>query len=157
MRILRKQRIINDNKIHILKADWTNYNGEITKLLERFDRSGVPLYVFYQDKNNSSYALLFYGTTNYAAKEAMDLLVEEDIKMDAIRILAFPFNQQVDDFLQKHEMVFIIEQNRDAQMKSLLVNELNISQEKLISVLNYDGIPITAEAIKNNVVATDVC
>ena len=110
-------------------------------------RNLVPPPKFYQQGNNSSDALLFYGTTNYSAKEALDILAEDDIKMDAIRILSFPFNQQVEDFIEDHERIFVIEQNRDAQMKTLLVKELCVPQTKLISILNYDGIPITAGLI----------
>ena len=66
---------------------------------------------------------------------------------DAMRLRAFPFNQTVEDFIHTHEKVFIIEQNRDGQMRSLLINELNINPQKMISILNYDGMPITAHTI----------
>ena len=71
--------------------------------------------------------------------------------MDAIRIKAFPFNKEVEDFIAAHDKVFVIEQNRDAQMKSLLMIECGIDSEKLVSVLNYDGMPITADIIFNQV------
>ncbi len=101
----------------------------------------------YQEKNNSKNGILFFGTSQYAAEEAMDLLKEEKVIVDAIRIRAFPFNKTVEDFINSHDKIFVIEQNRDAQMKSLLMIELGINPEKLISVLNYDGLPITAENI----------
>ncbi len=66
------------------------------------------------------------------------------IVLDAMRIKAFPFNKAVEEFIRLHDIVFVIEQNRDAQMRTLLVTELNINPQKLISVLNYDGMPITA-------------
>jgi 2-oxoglutarate ferredoxin oxidoreductase subunit alpha len=64
-----------------------------------------------------------------------------------MRLRSFPFNQEVDDFINAHKKVFLIEQNRDAQMKSLLVNELQQNPKNIISILNYDGMPITADHI----------
>jgi 2-oxoglutarate ferredoxin oxidoreductase subunit alpha len=64
-----------------------------------------------------------------------------------MRLKAFPFNKTVEDFIHTHEKVFIIEQNRDGQMRSLLINELNVNPQKMIPVLNYDGMPITAHTI----------
>ena len=123
------------------------------RLLKKWEtaKNIVPSPIVYQKKNNSENALLFFGTTNYAAVEAMDLLEKEGIQVDSLRIVAFPFNNEVLEFIDQHEKVFVIEQNRDAQMKTLLMKELAIPQQKLISVLNYNGIPITADAIKREV------
>jgi 2-oxoglutarate ferredoxin oxidoreductase subunit alpha len=90
----------------------------------------------------------------YAVEEALDLLAGEGLWMDAMRIKAFPFNNEVADFITSHERVYVVEQNRDAQMRSLLMIELNIHAEKLIPVLNYDGMPITAEAIVTGIKST---
>ena len=60
---------------------------------------------------------------------------------------SFPFNKTVEDFIHSHDKVYVVEQNRDGQLKSLLTIELGINPAKLISVLNYDGTPITAEVI----------
>ena len=111
----------------------------------------VPAPQLYQKKNKHSKGVLFFGTSQYAAEEAIDLLKKEGIEMDAIRIKSFPFNQTVEDFINTHEHVFVIEQNRDAQMRSLLMIELSADPRKLVSVLNYDGMPITADNIKNQV------
>jgi 2-oxoglutarate ferredoxin oxidoreductase subunit alpha len=70
---------------------------------------------------------------------------------DAIRIRSFPFTKEVEDFISSHKRIFVVEQNRDAQMRSLLMIELNTNPEKLISVLNYDGMPITAAHIIKNI------
>ena len=90
---------------------------------------------------------LFYGTSIYAAEEALDLLKEQGIEMDALRVRSFPFNKDVSKFIKAHKKVFVIEQNRDAQLRTLLINELEINPSKLIPVLNYDGMPITADKI----------
>ena len=68
-----------------------------------------------------------------------------------MRIKSFPFNQTVEDFINAHEHVFVIEQNRDAQMRSLLMIELSADPRKLVSVLNYDGTPITADNITKQI------
>ena len=83
--------------------------------------------------------------------EAIDYLAEEGIKVDSLRIRAFPFNKDVEAFIESHDTVFVIEQNRDAQMKTLLVNECEVSPKDLISILNYDGMPITARKIRERI------
>ena len=129
------------------------YKENMDRLLKKWEtaKNIVPSPIVYQKKNISENALLFFGTTNYAAVEAIDLLEKESIQVDSLRILAFPFNNEVLEFIDQHEKVFVIEQNRDAQMKTLLMKELGIPQHKLISVLNYNGLPITADAIKREV------
>lgn len=125
------------------------YHRNMDRLIKKWNTAKeiVSPPQLYQEKNNSKNGILFFGTSQYAAEEAMDLLKEEKVIVDAIRIRAFPFNKTVEDFINSHDKIFVIEQNRDAQMKSLLMIELGINPEKLISVLNYDGLPITAENI----------
>jgi 2-oxoglutarate/2-oxoacid ferredoxin oxidoreductase subunit alpha len=71
----------------------------------------------------------------------------DGLKIDAMRLKAFPFCQEVEDFIDAHKQVFVVEQNRDAQMRTLLINELEVNPKKLIRVLNFDGTPITADLI----------
>src|SRR5207244_6624018 len=82
-----------------------------------------------------------------AMKEALDVLNAQGIHVDAMRLRAFPFPDSVARFIADHEQVFVVEQNRDAQMRSLLVNELEIDPKKLVKVLHFDGTPITARFI----------
>jgi 2-oxoglutarate ferredoxin oxidoreductase subunit alpha len=114
-------------------------------------REYVPSSQLYQVENNSEYGILFFGTSQYSAEEAMDMLKEDKFLVDGLRIKSFPFDQIAIDFLKDHKFIFIVEQNRDAQMKSLIMIELGISAEKLISVLNYDGLPITATNIVHQI------
>lgn len=93
------------------------------------------------------YGVIYFGTSDAATEEAMDILSESGMVIDGLRVLAFPFHQDVDDFINDHAKVFIVEQNRDAQLRALLINELEINPKKLLPVLNYDGSPITAAAI----------
>ena len=129
------------------------YQRNMDRLVKKWvtAREYVPSSQLYQVENNSEYGILFFGTSQYATEEAMDMLKEDKILVDGLRIKSFPFDQIAIDFLQSHKYIFIVEQNRDAQMKSLIMIELGISAEKLISVLNYDGLPITATNIVHQI------
>lgn len=100
---------------------------------------------------NLTKAILFFGTTNYSAVESLDLLKDHGLEFNRLRIKSFPFGPEVIDFINQHEEVFVIEQNRDAQMRSLLINELEINPAKLKKVLNYDGMAITAAHIAETI------
>jgi 2-oxoglutarate ferredoxin oxidoreductase subunit alpha len=102
---------------------------------------------FYQESNQSKYGVIFFGTSIFSAEEAVELFANEGITLDAMRPKAFPFGKDFVEFVESHEKVFVIEQNRDAQFKSLMMIELGTNPNKLISVLNYDGMPITADYI----------
>lgn len=101
--------------------------------------------------HNNDMGVIYYGTSSYAAKEADDMLKQQGIELDEMRIKAFPFGKEVEEFVNSHSTVFVIEQNRDAQMKSLLVNELQVDPNKFVSVLNIDGMPITAQFIADEI------
>ena len=125
------------------------YARNMERLQKKWEtaKTVVPAPFFYQKEHKNSYGLIFYGTSTYSAEEAMDIMEGQGIGFDAMRLRSFPFNEDVEDFIRSHEKVFIIEQNRDAQMRSLLINELNVNPQKMISILNYDGMPITADTI----------
>jgi 2-oxoglutarate/2-oxoacid ferredoxin oxidoreductase subunit alpha len=123
------------------------------RLLKKWEtaRKLVPSAQLYQKAKQSELGILFFGTSQFSAEEAKDLLTEEGIHVDAIRIKAFPFGEEVVDFVHSHRLIFVIEQNRDGQMRSMMIMELGTDPSKLIPVLNYDGMPITADAIKNQI------
>jgi 2-oxoglutarate/2-oxoacid ferredoxin oxidoreductase subunit alpha len=125
------------------------YQRSMERLLRKWKTAAklVPAPEFYQTENNSKYGVLFFGTSTYAAEEAIELLKDEDITLDAMRVRAFPFGIEFANFIRTHEKIFVIEQNRDAQFKSLMIIELGTNPEKLVSVLNFDGMPITADNI----------
>jgi 2-oxoglutarate ferredoxin oxidoreductase subunit alpha len=125
------------------------YARNMDRLLKKWNtaKDMVPAPYLYQKENKSAFGLIFFGTSTYSAEEAMDTMASSGLNFDAMRLRAFPFNQTVEDFINTHEKVFVIEQNRDGQMRSLLINELNVNPHKMIPVLNYDGMPITAHAI----------
>ncbi len=113
----------------------------------------VPKPEMYQKSYESRIGMIFFGTTTYAALEAMDRIEENNIIVDSMRIKSFPFGAEVEDFIQNHDFIYLIEQNRDAQMKSLIVNETGTDPNKFISILNYDGMPITADFIYKGIAA----
>jgi len=137
----------------VYSEDSPTYVRIMDRLLKKFEtaKTLVPGPHFYQKENRSSFALLFYGTSTYSSEEALDMLKEQGFTFDAIQLKAFPFNEEVEAFIAAHEKVFVIEQNRDAQMRTLLINELEIHPKKLIKVLNYDGTPITADFIVDKI------
>jgi 2-oxoglutarate ferredoxin oxidoreductase subunit alpha len=119
------------------------------RLVHKFNTAKelVPGPVFGQDVQGSTLGLLYFGTTAISVPEAMVMLDDRNIKIDTMRIRAFPFSKEVEDFINSHEKVFLVEQNRDAQLRSLLVNECEIDPARIVPILNYDGFPITAKCI----------
>jgi 2-oxoglutarate ferredoxin oxidoreductase subunit alpha len=94
---------------------------------------------------------IFYGTTTHAAYEAVTRLSEQGLHINTMRIRSFPFQDEVIEFINKHDTIFVIEQNRDAQLRTMLMTENALSPRKLQSILNYDGLPITADFITENI------
>ena len=133
--------------------DGSVYVRVVDRILKKWEtaKSHVPEPELFQEKNSRPLGMIFFGTSAYAAQEATDLLEKEGIQLDAMRIRALPFNKTVEDFIEQHEQVFVIEQNRDAQFRSVIINELETNPKKLIKVLNYDGSPITADTIMRGI------
>jgi 2-oxoglutarate ferredoxin oxidoreductase subunit alpha len=109
-----------------------------------------PPEITINDKGSKK-GLIFFGTSSYAAIEAIDLLAENGLHFNAMRLKAFPFTKEVLEFIDNHDEIYVIEQNRDAQCRTILITELNIDPSKLKSVLNYDGFPITAQFISEKI------
>jgi len=123
------------------------YNME--RLLRKFKTAAtlVPQPVLRNATQPTRFGVIYFGSTSPAMREALDVLESEDIHLDALRLRAFPFPDSVPEFIAAHDRVFVVEQNRDAQMRSMLVNELEIDPARLVQVLHYDGTPITARFI----------
>lgn len=95
--------------------------------------------------------VIYLGTTTSAIKETLDNLQKKGISLDTMRLRGFPFHESVRDFINEHEIVYVIEQNRDAQLKSLLKIECNASEEQMFSILSYNGVLITAQQIEKEI------
>jgi len=91
--------------------------------------------------------LIFYGTSTHAAYESISRFSREGLPINSMRVRAFPFQDEVIDFINNHKTVFIIEQNRDGQLRTMLINEGNIDPAKLQPILNIDGLPVAADFI----------
>ena len=136
---------------------YTEDSAAYVRVMERLEKKFetakqiVPKPFMYQKKDKSKIGILFFGTSTYSSEEAKDILLLQGVEIDAMRLRAFPFNEDVNLFIENHDFVFLIEQNRDAQMRTLLIGELDVNPKKLIKVLNYDGMPITADFIVNKI------
>ena len=127
------------------------YTANMDRLLLKWEtaRSLVPAPEI--DERGARAAIIYYGTTAAPIPEALDRLREDGVELDTLRIRSFPFADEVRGFIDRHEVVFLAEQNRDAQMKTLLVNELDIDPARIESVLYYGGFSISADTIQSQI------
>jgi 2-oxoglutarate ferredoxin oxidoreductase subunit alpha len=130
-----------------------DYKYNMQRLLTKFEtaKTLVPKPVLNASKEPARFGAIYYGSTSPAMTEALDALARSGIYVNALRIRSFPFQDEIFDFVASHSKVFVVEQNRDAQLKTLLVNDAGINPASLISVLHYDGTPITARYITNEI------
>ena len=125
------------------------YVDNVQRLLRKFEtaKALVPQPVLRGCGKKTRFGAIYYGSTSPAMDEAYAALEAAGIGVDTLRIRAFPFGDTVSDFIAEHEQVFVVEQNRDAQLRTLLMNELNVDPARLMPVLHYDGTPVTARFI----------
>ena len=137
------------NTYAIYTESGPDYTYNMQRLLRKFETAKelVPKPVERKSAKGSRFGVIYYGSTSPAMKEAIDRLEEQGLHVDALRIRAFPFHESVTDFVAAHDHVFIVEQNRDAQLRTLMMNEGAVDPAKLMPVLHYDGTPITARFI----------
>jgi len=130
-----------------------DYVYNVQRLLKKFEtaKTLLPKPVLTPAKEPARFGAIYYGSTSPSMNEALEALAERGIFVNALRLRAFPFVDEIFDFVQSHSKVFVIEQNRDAQMKTLLVNDAGINPASLLSILHYDGNPITARFITSEV------
>jgi 2-oxoglutarate ferredoxin oxidoreductase subunit alpha len=132
-----------------------DYVYNVARLLKKFETAKglVPQPVARRAPRETRFGVIYYGSTSPAMNEALDRLEAEGVHVDALRVRAFPFNDAVDAFIAEHELVFVVEQNRDAQLRMMLVNEQEVDPARLQPVLHYDGTPITARFITDAIAA----
>ncbi|MFN3585034.1 2-oxoacid:acceptor oxidoreductase subunit alpha [Phenylobacterium sp.] len=129
------------------------YVDNMQRLLRKFEtaKTLVPQPVVRPAKGKAKDAVIYFGSTSPAMHEALEMLEAQGRKLDAMRLRAFPFPAEVDEFIAAHERVFVVEQNRDAQLRTLLMTEIGVDPAKLVPVLHYDGTPITARFIAGEI------
>jgi 2-oxoglutarate/2-oxoacid ferredoxin oxidoreductase subunit alpha len=126
-----------------------DYVDNMARLLRKFEtaKTLVPKPLLYPAEKPARFGAIFYGSTSPSMQEALHVLAERGIHVNALRVRGFPFPDEINDFVAAHPWVFVIEQNRDAQLKTMLVNEAKVNPTRLISICHYDGTPITARYI----------
>jgi 2-oxoglutarate ferredoxin oxidoreductase subunit alpha len=126
-----------------------DYMYNVQRLLKKFEtaKALVPQPIARAAAKPTRYGVIYFGSTSPAMDEALDTLQAQAVHVVALRVRAFPFSSVVDAFIAAHETVFIVEQNRDAQLRTLVVTEQEVDPAKLEPVLHYDGTPITARFI----------
>jgi 2-oxoglutarate ferredoxin oxidoreductase subunit alpha len=141
------------NAYAIYSEQGPDYKANMQRLLKKFEtaKTLVPKPVLNASKEPARFGAIYYGSTGPAMAEALDALSRQGIYVNALRLRSFPFQDEIFDFVASHSKVFVIEQNRDAQLKTLLVNDAGINPASLISVLHYDGTPITARYITGEI------
>jgi 2-oxoglutarate ferredoxin oxidoreductase subunit alpha len=141
---------------HNQYGGYTEDSAEYQVVLDRLKRkfANAPKYLpkpALIGKGNSAVGIVSVGSCDGAIREALDVLNHQKIDVDYLRLKAFPFNSEVEAFLKSHATIFVVEQNRDAQLKSLLILETAVEKAKLISILNYSGLPISAQPIVDEI------
>ena len=129
------------------------YVEGMQRLLRKLDtaKEFLPKPLRKDAAKGTRYGVIYYGSTSPAMNEAAEALAADGHHLNMLRIRAFPFHQDVASFIADHDFVFVVEQNRDAQMRSLIVNELGIDPVRLVPILHYDGTPITARFIAGSI------
>ncbi|MGH8398387.1 MAG: 2-oxoacid:acceptor oxidoreductase subunit alpha [Gammaproteobacteria bacterium] len=132
--------------------DADEYKDVVDRLRRKHDTAKelVPAPIIKSRKGVTT-GLVSLGSCDAAVREALDVLAREGTEVNYLRARGFPFSKQVEEFLAHHERIFVVEQNRDAQLKSLLLLETDVDQRKLISILHYGGMPIDSRCIISGV------
>jgi len=137
------------NKHGMYTESSEEYKDLVDRLLVKWKtaKTLVPKPVLKPAGKQTSIGVIAYGSSDGAVLEALDLLAAKDIHADYMRVRAFPFDGEVTKFVENHDTVFVVEQNRDAQLRSLVILETNTDARKLVPVLHYNGMPIPSQCV----------
>jgi 2-oxoglutarate ferredoxin oxidoreductase subunit alpha len=143
------------NKYAKYSEDGADYVENMQRLLRKLEsaKSYLPKPIVRAANRETRHGAIYYGSTSAPMEEALAALEARGIHLDTLRLRAFPFAHEVVEFINAHDQVFLVEQNRDAQMRTLLVNEGAVDPARFISILHYDGTPITARFITSEISA----
>ena len=138
------------NRYARYSEEGADYVDNMERLLAKFEmaKALVPAPVARDAAEPTRYGAVYFGSTTPAINEALDALAAEGIHLDTLRLRGFPFADTVRDFVLAHDKVFVVEQNRDGQLRTLLMRECELDPARLIPILHYDGTPITARFIR---------
>jgi 2-oxoglutarate/2-oxoacid ferredoxin oxidoreductase subunit alpha len=129
------------------------YADNMQRLLRKFETAKdlVPRPLQANAEKPTKYGVIYFGSTSPAMDEAIHILEAKGQYLDRLRVRAFPFHSSVTSFIADHDFIFVVEQNRDSQLRSLIVNECGIDPVRLVPILHYDGTPITARFIARTI------
>jgi 2-oxoglutarate ferredoxin oxidoreductase subunit alpha len=129
------------------------YVANMQRLLEKFETAKklIPAAVARPAKRRTPHGVIYYGSTTPPMHESLEILEGQGAHVDGLRVRGFPFGDEVMAFIEAHETVFVVEQNRDAQLRTLLMVEGGVDPAKLVPILGYDGSPITARFITDEI------
>jgi 2-oxoglutarate ferredoxin oxidoreductase subunit alpha len=132
--------------------DSAEYQLVLDRLLRKFATAKrlVPEPILLGD-GKAKAAIVSLGSCDGAVREALDLIAERGVRLDYLRVRGFPFGEEVEKFLAEHDIIYVVEQNRDAQFKSLLTLETRVEKSKLRSLLHYSGLPVSSKFIVDGV------
>jgi 2-oxoglutarate ferredoxin oxidoreductase subunit alpha len=137
------------NRMARYSEEGADYEENMERLLKkhRTARTLVPAAIEQKAQEPTRYGAIYFGSTTPAMIEADMMLTDQGIHLDLLRVRGFPFGDEVAAVIEALDRVFVVEQNRDGQLRSLLVNELEIDPKRLAKVVHYDGTPISARFI----------
>jgi 2-oxoglutarate ferredoxin oxidoreductase subunit alpha len=140
------------NRMAGYSEEGADYQENMERLLKKHRTAAtlVPQAIERKAAKPTKFGAIYFGSTSPAITEADEILTEKGVSLDLLRLRAFPFGPEVEAFIEAHDTVFVVEQNRDGQMRSMLINELEISPKKIV---HYDGTPITARFIAGAIAA----
>ena len=132
--------------------DSADYQDVMDRLLVKWEtaRSILPKPDIQYSRFNKT-GIITIGSGDGACREALDRLAAQDIGLNYCKIRAFPFSDEVAEFIEQHDVVYVVEQNRDAQLRTLLINDIEANQTKLVPLLHYNGMPINAGFVVDRV------
>ncbi|WP_035272790.1 2-oxoacid:acceptor oxidoreductase subunit alpha [Desulfogranum japonicum] len=133
----------------VYSEDAQTYEKNMQRLQRKMETavSMLPAPEIFCENEGGRIGVIYFGTSSHAAEECLDRLNREGIPVNGLRVRAFPFHQQVSDFIDRHDKVLVLEQNRDGQLRTLLINECEVVPQKLISVVHYDGLPLASRTV----------
>jgi len=136
------------NQFGAYTEDSAEYQIVLDRLKRKFDtaKALVPKAVV-TGRGDNKMGFVSMGSCDGAVNEAIDILKRRGVHLDYLRVRGFPFGREVEEFLATHETIFVIEQNRDAQLKSLLTLETGVEKSKLRSILHYSGMPMSSDSV----------
>ena len=141
---------------HTESGIYTEIPDEYQKVADRLSKKHAAAARHMPDpvierREGARFGVVTVGGCDLAVREALELLHLRDVDADYLRVRAFPFGRAVEAFLDEHELLFVVEQNRDAQLRSLLTLETSVSRDKLRSVLSYGGFPLSAATVVDGI------